>query len=107
MFVYGVLGRGIQQRRDNRGIPTTGRAPLVVWPEGVNEGSVICYGPSFDEIFQQWGRLIGKVLRGAKPGELPVEQPTSFKLAINLKLARQLAITVPTAMLQRADEVLE
>jgi putative ABC transport system substrate-binding protein len=80
---------------------------MYQWAEGIKEGAAICYGPSFDETFQQWGRLTGKVLRGTRPGDLPVEQPTSFKLTINLKVARQLGITAPASMLQRADEIVE
>lgn len=84
------------------GLPT-----MYQWAEGVNEGAAICYGPSFNDTFQQWGRLTAKVLRGGKPGDLPIEQPTSFKLTINQKLAKALGITVPSSMLQRADEVVE
>jgi putative ABC transport system substrate-binding protein len=84
------------------------RLPTIYqWPEGAKEGALLAYGPSFVDTFRQWGRMAGKVLRGAKPADLPVEQPTTFKLAINLKLAREFGVTVPLALLQRADEVVE
>ena len=89
-------------------ITTALRLPTIYqWPEGVREGALVAYGPRYDETFRQWGRMAGKVLRGAKPSDLPVEQPTTVKLAINLKLAAQLGILVPPALLQRADEVIE
>jgi putative tryptophan/tyrosine transport system substrate-binding protein len=84
------------------------RLPSIYqWPEGTTEGALVAYGPDYAETFGRWGRLAGKVLRGAKPRELPVEQPTRFLLAINLGLARQFGIEVAPAMLQRADEVIE
>jgi len=84
------------------------RLPSIYqWPEGTKEGALMAYGPDYAETFGRWGRLAGKVLRGAMPRELPVEQPTRFLLAINLGLARQFGIEVPPAMLQRADEVIE
>ncbi len=86
---------------------TLGLATIFQWAEGAGEGALAAYGPGFNETFRQWGRLAGKVLRGARPTDLPVEQPTTFKLAINLKLARQLGVTVPAPLLQRADEVVE
>jgi len=95
-------------RRKMFATTTALRLPTVYqWPEGVTEGALVAYGPRYDETFRQWGRMAGKVLRGAKPSDLPVEQPTTIKLAINLKLAGQLGIVVPPALLQRADEVIE
>ncbi len=84
------------------GLPT-----VFQWPEGIQDGAVLAYGPGQIETFRQMGRLVAKVLRGAKPSELPVEQPTKFALSVNLKLARELGLAVPPALLQRADEVLE
>jgi len=84
-----------------------GLATMYQWAEGAGEGALAAYGPSLDETFHQRGRQAAKLLRGAKPTELPIEQPTAFKLAINLKLTRQLGVTVPPAVLQRADEVVE
>jgi putative ABC transport system substrate-binding protein len=65
------------------------------------------YGPSLDETFRQRGRQASKLLRGAKPSDLPVELPTTVQLAINLKIAGQLDIVILPALLQRAGEVID
>jgi putative ABC transport system substrate-binding protein len=73
----------------------------------VEAGCLMSYGPTFDEITQRCAAQIDKILRGTPPGELPIEQPTRFELAINLKTARALGLSVPKEMLQRADAVIE
>jgi len=84
------------------------RLPAIYqWPETAEEGGLLGYGPSFIEIFRQRARMVAKVLRGAKPSDLPVEQPTKFKLAINLKTAKTIDYAVPTGLTLRADEVIE
>jgi hypothetical protein len=78
------------------------RLPTIFqWPEGAKEGALLAYGPSQIQTFRQLGNLLGKVLRGADPGELPVEQPTKFELAVNLKTAKAIDVEVPSSLLLR------
>jgi putative ABC transport system substrate-binding protein len=67
----------------------------------------LAYGPNLLDTFWQGGVMVGKVLSGVKPAELPIELPTRFELVVNLRTAKALGISVPTAVLLRADEVIE
>ena len=84
-----------------------GLPAIYEWPEMAEEGGLIGYGPRLPLIYRQLARLIIKVLRGVKPEELPVEEPTKFDLVVNLKTAKALGLTIPESFLARADEVVE
>ncbi len=105
-----ILGGSIQFAMRQKIFDTAtalGLATMYQWPEGVREGALAAYGPSLEQMFRQRGRQALKLLRGARPSDMPIEQPTTIKLVLNLKLAAQLGITVPPTLLQRADEVIE
>jgi putative tryptophan/tyrosine transport system substrate-binding protein len=84
------------------------RVPAIYqWPETVEEGGLLGYGPRFSEFLRQWARLAAKILRGAKPGDVPIEQPTHFELVINLQTARAIGLEVPAGLVLRADKIIE
>ena len=80
---------------------------MYIAKEYVEAGGLISYGPNYPDLFRRAADLVNKILRGAKPADLPVEQPTKFDLAINLTTAKALGLTIPSTLLARADEVIE
>jgi putative ABC transport system substrate-binding protein len=84
------------------------RLPAIYeWPEMAEEGGLIGYGPRINLIYRQAARLLAKVPRGARPKDLPIEQPTNFELVINLTTAKTLGLKIPETLLARADNVIE
>jgi putative ABC transport system substrate-binding protein len=92
----------IMERLNGAKLPT-----IYQWPETAEEGGLLGYGPRLPACIQQVAALAGKVLKGAKPAELPVEQPSKFELVVNLQTAKAIGLTVPQSLLARADEVIE
>ena len=84
------------------------RLPAIYqWPDTAEEGGFIAYGPRFAKLYERLAQQAAKLLRGIKVADIPVEQPTKFELAINLKTAKALGLTIPESLLARADEVIE
>jgi ABC-type uncharacterized transport system substrate-binding protein len=84
------------------------RLPAVhQWPELAEEGGLIGYGPRYTDVFRLRARLVARVLRGGRPADIPVEQPTRFELVINLQTAKAIGYELPAGLVLRADKVIE
>jgi putative ABC transport system substrate-binding protein len=98
----------LAQRARINTLALAARLPTIYGPrEHVEAGGLMSYGASFPDLFRRSADLVDKILRGAKPSDLPVEQPIKFDLIINLTTAKTLGLTVPPTLLARADEVIE
>ena len=95
-------------RTEIAAIAVKSRLPAMSYQkEFVEEGGLVSYGTSFTDLFRRAATYVDKILKGAKPADVPVEQPTKFELVINLKTARALGLTIPQSLLLRADEVIQ
>jgi putative tryptophan/tyrosine transport system substrate-binding protein len=87
---------------------TKSRLPgMYEWRDWADAGGLIAYGPSYSELYRRVAHFVDKILKGAKPADLPVEQPTKFELVINLKTAKALGLTIPQTLLLRADQLIQ
>jgi putative ABC transport system substrate-binding protein len=80
---------------------------IYEWQEFVTAGGLISYGASLPSLYREAGVYVGKILQGAKPADLPIQQPTTFELVINVTAAKSLGLTVPSTLLTAADKVIE
>jgi len=105
-----VLSNPLLNRDRKRIIALAARYRLPAfyeWRESAEDGGLLAYGAKIRDLNLRVVAFVDKIMKGAKPGDLPVEQPTSFELVINLKTAKALGLTIPPSLLQRADQVIE
>ena len=105
-----VLGSPVllSQRRQIADVAAKSRLPAIYpRPEFVEDGGLMSYGVSFTHLFRRAATYVDKILKGAKPAELPIEQPKKFELFVNLKAAKQIGLTIPPSVLTRADKVIK
>jgi|SRR4029077_4689983 putative tryptophan/tyrosine transport system substrate-binding protein len=98
----------LSQRRQVVDLAAKDRLPAIYWAtEFVEAGGLMTYSVSFTDLFRRAATYVDRILKGAKPADLPVEQPTKFEFIINLKTAKQIGLTIPANVLARADKVIK
>ena len=98
----------ISQRKQIVDLAIKSRLPAIYnRPEYVEDGGLVFYGVSYTDLFRRAATYVDKILKGAKPADLPVEQPKKFEFIINLKAAKQIGLTIPPNVLARADKVIK
>ena len=107
VFVHGSA-LFFTERRQIAALAAKHRLAAIYFAKGwVEAGGLMSYGPSLPDLYRSAARYVDRILKGAKPADLPVEQATKFELVINLKTAKALGLTIPPSLLQRADQVIE
>jgi len=101
--VPGTRNNGIVMKR----IAAVRLPAIFQWPETAEAGALAGYGPRFTDVYRQRARMVVKILRGANPADIPVEQPTRFELVVNLRAAKEIDHEIPAALVLRADKVIE
>jgi putative tryptophan/tyrosine transport system substrate-binding protein len=105
-----VLAHGFTYDNRERIIELAARHGLPAmygWREFVDAGGLLSYGPNILAMVRRAASYVDRIIKGAKPADLPIEQPTKFELVINLRTAKQLGLTIPPSVLLRADEVIQ
>jgi len=98
----------VQQSKQLAALLVKNRLPgISIWNSFAEAGGLMSYGPSLADEFRRAAIYVDKILKGAKPGELPIEQPTKYELVINLKAAKAIGVTIPPSLLARADQVID
>jgi len=106
--IFGENTAFIADRQRIAKLAITHRLPMMVAAKEYAEaGGLISYGTDYPDLFRRAATYVDKILKGAKPANLPIEQPTKFELVINLKTAKALGLTIPTSLLKRADEIIQ
>jgi putative ABC transport system substrate-binding protein len=106
--IFAENTRFIAHRRRIADLAVTHRLSMMVAAKEYAEaGGLIGYGTDYSDLFRRAATYVDKILRGAKPADLPIEQPTKFELVINLKTAKALGLTIPPTVLLQADQVIE
>ncbi len=101
-------GMFINERNRLVDLAAKNRLPAVYpWREFIDAGGLMAYGPNLPDLFRRAATYVDKILKGARPADLPVEQPTKFELVINMKTAKALGLTIPQSLLGRADQVIQ
>jgi ABC-type uncharacterized transport system substrate-binding protein len=100
--LFGINRKKLADLAEKTRLPT-----MFPWREFVEAGGLMAYGPSLEDLYRRAATYVDKILKGAKPADLPVEQPTKFELVINLKTAKQIGLTIPPNVLARADRVIK
>jgi putative ABC transport system substrate-binding protein len=97
-----------EYRRQIADLAIRHRLPTISGPRQFAEaGALMAYGPDYPDLFRRAATYVDRILKGTKPADLPVEQPTKFELVINMKTAKTLGLTIPQTLLLRADQVIE